>query len=243
MRLTRVFTPGPLANNQTVELTPVAANHVAKVLRARVGEIINVFDGAGHEFRASIQTIKGKSVVVVLGTAVTGTSESPLNIVLTQGISRGERMDWVVQKATELGVAAIVPVITARSVVKLDKQQAAKKYEHWRNIVIGACEQCGRNLLPQLAQPLSLPQHLSSRSDSTLRLVLDPTAPQSLSHLQPVRTIELLIGPEGGLDDDELAGAKHAGFIAVKLGPRVLRTETAAIVALAVLQEKWGDLK
>src|SRR5262245_37666328 len=143
MRLTRLFTPGSLAPNQSVTLTQAAANHVARVLRAKVGDAIAVFDGEGTGLLATISSIKGKSVVVTLGEQCSPILESALRITLVQGVSRGERMDWVVQKATELGVQAVVPALTARSVVKLDRKQAAAKCEHWRTIAINACEQCG----------------------------------------------------------------------------------------------------
>jgi 16S rRNA (uracil1498-N3)-methyltransferase len=242
MRTPRIFTPGPLAADRDFQLTRSAANHVARVLRARPGDVVDLFDGEGNEFRGRIVDIKGTAVVVRLDTAVANASEPALRITLVQGISRGERMDWVVQKATELGVASIVPVITARSVVKLDRDQAEKKHEHWRSIAIGACEQCGRSRLPEIATSISLTQHLRLAGSGSMRVVLDPEATKSLTSLETVTTIELLIGPEGGLDDEELAAAKKAGFVSATLGPRILRTETAAVAALAILQSKWGDL-
>ena len=241
MRITRVYAPAPLATGRSVALTPSGATHLAKVLRVRVGDAVNIFDGAGNEFGAIIETL-GKSVGVRVGERASGAAESPLNITLIQGISRGERMDWVVQKATELGVSTIVPVITARSVVKIDRQQAAKKHEHWRQIMIGACEQCGRNVLPALAQPLTLSQQLSAPANAARRYLLDPLGLQSFSGQSTAQSVELLIGPEGGLDDAEIAAAKLAGFVGVKMGPRVLRTETAAVAALTLLQGMWGDL-
>jgi 16S rRNA (uracil1498-N3)-methyltransferase len=242
MRVNRIYTPGQLAAGKDVELTPTGANHIVRVLRARVGDVIGVFDGEGNEFRAAIASVKGSKVIVRVDAAAISATEAPLRITLTQGISRGERMDWVVQKATELGVASIVPVITARSVVKLDRDQAEKKHEHWRSIAIGACEQCGRSRLPKIATPISLTQHLCSASSAAMRVVLDPEAAKSLTSLEAANTIELLIGPEGGLDNEELAAAKKAGFVSATLGPRILRTETAAVAALAILQAKWGDL-
>jgi 16S rRNA (uracil1498-N3)-methyltransferase len=153
-------------------------------------------------------------------------------------------MDWTLQKATELGVAAIAPVLTARSVVRLDEKQAQKKQSHWRGIVIAACEQCGRSKIPLVSAPVALREHLANARKEGLRLVLSPSAPGSLAGLASLpNKVELLIGPEGGLDDDELLAAQKAGFTAVRLGPRVLRTETAAVVALTVLQALWGDLQ
>jgi len=243
MRLNRIYTPGPLASGNDIALASAAANHVARVLRMRVGDAISIFDGNGGEYRSEIARVTGNEVVVSVGEHVHGTSESPLRITITQGIPRSERMDWALQKATELGVAVIAPVIAARSVVRLDESQGAKKLEHWRSIVIGACEQCGRNRIPQVLQPTSLRNHLATHPKEGLRLVLSPTAPGSLAGLTSMPTkVELLIGPEGGLDDDELIQAQNAGFVPVRLGPRVLRTETAAVTALSVLQAMWGDL-
>jgi 16S rRNA (uracil1498-N3)-methyltransferase len=255
MRLNRIFCDGPLSTGSEVSLPAAGSYHIARVLRLREGAPLSVFDGHGSEFKAEIARVDGDQVTVRLGSQTPGTVESPLRITLTQGISRSERMDWTLQKATELGVAAIVPVLTARSVVRLDEKQAQKKQAHWRGIIIGACEQCGRNRLQEVLPPVTLRQHLSGpRASSSepaaratgrgLRLVLSPTAPASLAGLTSMPSkVELLIGPEGGLDDDELIAAQQAGFLPVRLGPRVLRTETAAVVALTVLQALWGDLQ
>jgi 16S rRNA (uracil1498-N3)-methyltransferase len=244
MRLTRIFCEGPLSRGVEVRLPSAGAYHVARVLRMREGASLSVFDGAGEEFHAEIVRVEGDAVTVLLGEQVTGTAESPLKISLVQGVSRSERMDWTLQKATELGVTAIAPVLSARSVVRLDEKQAQKKQGHWRGIVIGACEQCGRSKVPTVAAPLSLRDYLATSRKDGLRLVLSPSAPGSLAGLASLPSrVELLIGPEGGLDDDELLAAQKAGFVPVRLGPRVLRTETAAVVALTVLQALWGDLQ
>lgn len=244
MRLNRIFCPGPLDEGLETALPAAGAYHVARVLRMREGAPLVVFDGAGGEYRAEIARIDGSAVIVRLSERTSGTAESPLKITLVQGISRGERMDWTLQKATELGVNAIAPVLTARSVVRLDEKQAAKKQDHWRGIVIGACEQCGRTHVPAVGTPKTLRNYLSSVKKEGLRLVLSPSAPGSLAGLASVPAkLELLIGPEGGLDDDEIGAARNAGFTPVRLGPRVLRTETAAVVALSVLQALWGDLR
>jgi 16S rRNA (uracil1498-N3)-methyltransferase len=256
MRLNRIFCEGPLSAEAEVVLPAAGAYHIVRVLRLREGAPLSVFDGAGNEFKAEIARVDGDKVTVRLGSQTPGTLESPLRITLTQGISRSERMDWTLQKATELGVTAIAPVLTARSVVRLDEKQAQKKQAHWRGIVVGACEQCGRNRLPEVLAPASLRDHLAGprtlASEATaraatgrgLRLVLNPTAPASLAGLTSIPSkVELLIGPEGGLDDDELIAAQRSGFMPVRLGPRVLRTETAAVVALTVLQALWGDLQ
>jgi 16S rRNA (uracil1498-N3)-methyltransferase len=210
----------------------------------REGAPLAVFDGEGHEYRAEIVRVDGESVFVRIGAAVPITTESPLRITLIQGISRSERMDWTLQKATELGVTAIAPVLTARSVVRLDEKQSAKKQQHWLGIVSGACEQCGRAKIPQVQQPMTLRNYFANVRKEGLRLVLSPSAPGSLAGLASLPSkVELLIGPEGGLDDDELTNAQKAGFMPVRLGPRVLRTETAGVVALTVLQALWGDLR
>lgn len=244
MRLNRIYCEGPLASGAELRLPSAGAYHVARVLRMRVGAPLSVFDGAGNEFQAEIAQIADDDVTVRLGDQTPGAAESPLRITLVQGVSRSERMDWTLQKATELGVAAIAPVLSARSVVRLDDKQAQKKQAHWRGIVVGACEQCGRAKLPHVSAPIALRDYLSSVRKEGLRLVLSPSAPGSLAGLSSLPSkVELLIGPEGGLDDDELMAAQKAGFMPVRLGPRVLRTETAAVVALSVLQALWGDLQ
>jgi 16S rRNA (uracil1498-N3)-methyltransferase len=244
MRLNRIFCDGPLSEGAEVSLPSAGAYHVSRVLRLREGAPLLVFDGSSGEYQAEITTVDGDNVTVKLAQRTPGTAESPLKVTLVQGISRSERMDWTLQKATELGVAAIAPVLTARSVVRLDEQQAAKKQAHWRAIVIGACEQCGRTRVPNVSTPITLRNYFSSVRKEGLRLVLSPSAPGSLAGLSSLPTkVELLIGPEGGLDDDELTAARSAGYTPVRLGPRVLRTETAAVVALSVLQALWGDLQ
>jgi 16S rRNA (uracil1498-N3)-methyltransferase len=244
VRLTRIFTPGPLELGHEVLLPQAGAYHVARVLRLREGAPLLVFDGEGGEYHAEISRVAGDAVHARLNERRQGTAESPLRITLVQGVSRSERMDWTLQKATELGVAAIAPVLTARSVVRLNEQQVTKKRQHWQAIVVGACEQCGRNHVPPVAAPVPLNRYFADVRKDGLRLVLSPSAPGSLAGLTslPTRT-ELLIGPEGGFDDDELAAAERAGFMPVRLGPRVLRTETASVVALTVLQALWGDLQ
>lgn len=244
MRLNRIYCDGPLASGASVVLPAAGAYHVARVLRMREGASLCVFDGVGVEFLAEITRVDGDHVTVRPDTPTNGSVESPLKITLVQGVSRSERMDWTLQKATELGVTAIAPVLTSRSVVRLDDKQAQKKQSHWHGIVIGACEQCGRNRLPLVSAPVTLKQYLAATRKEGLRLVLCPSAPSSLAGLASLpKKVDLLIGPEGGLEDDELAAAEQSGFIPVRLGPRVLRTETAAVAALTVLQALWGDLQ
>ena len=243
MRLTRVFVELPLTPAADVNLPPAAAIHVGRVLRLREGAAIVAFDGSGSDYRCEIVAVKGDDVRVRVGSRATGLPESPLRITLVQAVSRGERMDWTLQKATELGVRAIVPVLSARSVVRLDDRQADRKLRHWQGIVAGACEQCGRSIVPEIRPPQELSRYFALPARDGQRFVLNPTGPASLAGLATVGPrVELLIGPEGGLDDAELERAAASGYAPVRLGPRVLRTETAGIVALTVLQALWGDL-
>ena len=243
MRVTRVYVEQPLAADAEARNTGDAANHVTRVLRLEAGTELTLFDGRGGEYPARIETLrKGQVVLRVAGKSAIE-RESPLAIDLVQGISRGERMDLVVQKATELGVRRIVPVITERTVVRLDQRQAEKRLRHWRGIAIAACEQCGRNRLPEIASPQPLSVLLAEPAGSCRRLVLSPEASSSVRDLPSDSTdIQLLIGPEGGLSEGERAATLAAGFQALRLGPRILRTETAAIAAVAALQERHGDL-
>jgi 16S rRNA (uracil1498-N3)-methyltransferase len=244
MRLNRVYAGQALAAGSDSARPDAAAFHVARVLRLRSGAPLVLFDGSGSDYSGEIVAVEGDRVRVRVDARSAGLGESPLAITLVQAVSRGERMDWTLQKATELGVRRIQPVLSARSVVRLDEQQAAKKLRHWRAIVAGACEQCGRSVLPELRAPLDLPRFLAESPREGQRIVLSPTGPASLAGFASMAArVELLIGPEGGLEDVELEAAMRAGFAPVRLGPRVLRTETAGIVALAVLQALWGDLQ
>jgi 16S rRNA (uracil1498-N3)-methyltransferase len=243
MRLIRVHVDQPLVPDADVLLPEAAAYHVARVLRLRAGAPIVAFDGSGGDFRCEVLAVEGDRVRIRVGSRAPGLPESPLAITLVQAISRSERMDWTLQKATELGVTAIAPVLSARSVVRLDARQAEKKLRHWQAIVAGACEQCGRSVLPVIRAPQELDAYLANATRDGQRFVLSPSGPASLAGLASVSArVTLLIGPEGGLEDAEFDRAAQAGFSPVRLGPRVLRTETAGIVALAVLQALWGDL-
>ncbi len=242
MRLTRIFTEEPLSAGREIALSAAAAAHVGRVLRLRVGEELTVFDGRGGEYPATISESRGTVLRVRLGAQRPLERESPLRITLGQGVSRGERMDWVVQKATELGVAAIVPLVTERSVVKLDARQAEKRREHWRRIVVAACEQSGRNQLPDVLAPQPFAAWLAGSPGEGARFLLDPAASSGVRSIGPLRAMTLLIGPEGGLAPAERALALQAGFTPLRMGPRVLRTETAAIAALSALQALAGDL-
>ncbi|TLZ29292.1 MAG: 16S rRNA (uracil(1498)-N(3))-methyltransferase [Gammaproteobacteria bacterium] len=242
MRLTRVYLDAPLEAGGRVALTGSAARHLTRVLRLRPGQALTLFNGGGGEYAATIEAVHGEKVAVAVGEAQAIERESPLSLTLAQGVSRGERMDFVVQKATELGASSIVPLLTERSVVRLSAPQAARKLEHWRAIAVSACEQSGRNRLPKVLSPLPLADFLR-QSGSGPRLLLSPTGSTRIQDVPtPVSSVTVLIGPEGGLADAEQSAALAAGFTAVRLGPRILRTETAAIAALTVLQREFGDL-
>jgi 16S rRNA (uracil1498-N3)-methyltransferase len=242
VRLNRVFVDEPIRGRRTLELGGSAANHVARVLRLRAGDALVVFDGRGGEYAATVAGLGKERLTVTVGEHVAAERDPDLAITLVQGIARGERMDMVIQKATELGVARIVPVATERSVVKTSDLRARRKREHWRAIAIAACEQCGRNRLPDVEPPTDWQAWLAGRAPAALSLLLSTRSPTRLGAvLAAVPTIELLIGPEGGLTAAEEDAALAAGFHAVRLGPRVLRTETAAIAALAAIQQQCGD--
>ncbi len=246
MRLTRIHVDGLPAEGALLPLAPRAAAHLTRVLRLKAGAKIAVFDGGGHEHDATIEALRGDRVDIRIGAARQTPPPSRLSITLAQGISRGDRMEYAIQKATELGVTRIVPLFCERSVVKLDERQAERKLEHWLGIAISAAEQCGRADLPELLAPRKLADHLGAARGADpglLRLVLAPHASISARELPGTpAAIEILIGPEGGLADDELALATLAGYTRLRLGPRILRTETAAAAAIAALQTLHGDL-
>ncbi len=242
MRVPRIFHPAPLGAGLTVELEESAANHVARVLRLRPGAPLILFDGSGGEYAATLGAVGKRNVTVELGAHDAREVESPLAITLAQGIAKGERMDYVVQKAVELGVSRIVPLLTEHCAVRLDAERLEKRQRHWQAIAIGACEQSGRNRVPAVAAPLPLAQWLEQESTEP-GLILDPRAAGGIEVLPPPQEgVRLLIGPEGGLSDAEVALARSKGFQGIRLGPRILRTETAALTALAIVQARWGDL-
>lgn len=239
MRLSRFFIDAPLSLGQH-DLPEAQAHYIGRVLRHAVGDAVQLFDGSGQEYLGELIEVGKKSVRVELHESFAGLSESPLRIHLGQGLSRGERMDWAIQKATELGAGEITPIISARCEVRLKDERADKRMAHWRQVAISACEQCGRSVLPVIHAPLELDTWLQ-QIDADLKLVLHPIAEPWVGHTPP-RSLAFLIGPEGGLSDAEVDQAKGAGFHAARLGPRVLRTETAPVVALSVAQQLWGDL-
>ena len=243
MRLIRVFVEAALAPGARVTLDGAAAAHVSRVLRLGAGDDLTLFNGDGHDYPAKIAALGRGTVEAAIAGRAAARAESPLAVTLVQGLARAERMDLVVQKATELGVAAIRPVTTVRSVVKLDRGTRERKRTHWQAIAAAACEQCGRARLPAIAEARPLADVLAERDAAGARLLLAPDAPLSLAAAARGETaIQILVGPEGGLEDAERRAAIDAGFRACRLGPRVLRSETAAIAALAVLQSVAGDL-
>ncbi|QEN50687.1 16S rRNA (uracil(1498)-N(3))-methyltransferase [Pseudomonas protegens] len=238
MRLSRFFIDAPLSLGEH-ELPEAQAHYIGRVLRMAEGAALQVFDGSGTEFRGALVEVGKKRVRVQLNESFAGQAESPLRIHLGQGLSRGERMDWAIQKATELGVSEITPIFSERCEVRLKDERADKRLLHWRQVAISACEQCGRSQVPVIHPPVLLADWIKqARAD--LKLVLHPVAQPLESHAKPA-SLAFLIGPEGGLTDAEVERSHSAGFLPARLGPRVLRTETAPVVALAVAQQLWGD--
>jgi 16S rRNA (uracil1498-N3)-methyltransferase len=243
MRLTRVYIDEALIPHSIVELPPGTASHLAKVLRVRTGDELTLFSGDGREFVGSIESVRGSRVTAAVGNCTDVDRESPFAVTLVQCVPRGDRMDFIVQKATELGVTRIVPVLSQRSVVRLDATQAESKAIHWRAVAVNACEQCGRNRLPVIEAPSALLNYLGGSTPTSPRLVLEPEMESSAAPLDLDAAAEIAIGPEGGFAADELDAFRIAGFARVQLGPRILRTETAAIAALTWLQTRFGDMK
>lgn len=241
MRIPRIFHSQPLAVGHTVELEPDAANHVGRVLRLNVGHELALFCGDNHVYRAKIVAASKKQVAAQVLEQTLADVESPLRIHLVQGISRGERMDFTLQKSVELGVASITPVFTERCGVKLQGERLVKKHQQWQKIVIAACEQSGRNRVPTVHEPITLSAYLEN-ADRPPTLTLEPSAAYSLKTVPVTAELALLIGPEGGFSNAEIAHTHAANCVPVRLGPRVLRTETAALTALAALQANHGDL-
>ncbi|RRJ83502.1 16S rRNA (uracil(1498)-N(3))-methyltransferase [Aestuariirhabdus litorea] len=241
MRNPRIHLPQPMQADARVELNETAANHVARVLRMKAGDPLVLFDGEGNGFQARVDQVEKRRVQVVIESVLESATESPLSIHLGQVMSRGDRMDWAIQKATEMGVTEITPLLSERCEVKLSSDRADKRQQHWQQVAISACEQCGRNRVPRVHPPRPLTQW-ASEQNSDLKLVLHHRTEQSLSSLSAPRTLSLLIGPEGGLSPLEIEQSLKLGFRPTALGPRVLRTETAPVAALALAQYLWGDI-
>ena len=243
MRIPRLYVDQILAIGVPVELDPHSARYLRSVLRLSDGDQVVVFDGRGGEYRALLESSGKTSARIIAKEFDPVERQSPLHIQLAIGISRGERMDLVVQKATELGVAEITPLFTQRCEVKLNQARAIKKNQHWRQIAINACQQCQRNRLPDVRPAATIGEWLWS-SQQGLKLLLDHHGERGIARRAPIdNRVVLLVGPEGGFESSEVAAAERAGFIPLGLGPRVLRTETAPIAALGILQALWGDLQ
>ena len=243
MNLPRFYCRAALSPGAHIELPEPVARHAVRVLRLPPGAPMVLFDGRGGEYLAHIQRIERERVVAELASWQDVERESPLAVTLVQALQAGEKMDFTIQKAVELGVRDIVPVESRRSVLRLSGDRAAKRVAHWQGVAASACEQCGRNQVPLVAPLEKLENWLARPAEASLRLMLAPDADEALVDLPPAPAVQLLIGAEGGLDPQEVLAAKQAGFRPVRMGPRVLRTETAGLAALAILQALWGDFR
>lgn len=237
--------PGP---GGSVSVAGPAAHHALKVIRLRVGDRVVLFNGCGGEFSCVIENVNdGKTMMVRVEKSNPIERDSSLNIMLVQAINSSEKMDYLIQKAVEVGVSSIQPISTERSIVKLDNDRAAKRFVHWQNLVVAACEQCGRNRIPNVHPVLSFSTWLdqtlvSEKNKSGLRLMMVPSGSKRLAEFEkPLGLIDLLIGPEGGFSAAEETAARNTGFHPLNLGPRILRTETAAVAAISAMQVLWGD--
>jgi 16S rRNA (uracil1498-N3)-methyltransferase len=253
VRLTRCYLPGEWRDGTTTILPREQSDHLVKVLRLRSGAAVEIFDGAGHRWQATLADGERSRYQLRIGAALADEPEPRMQLTLLQGLARAEKMDWIVQKATELGVHAIQPLITEFSVVRVDARQSERKAEHWQAVAKSACEQCGRSRLPVVSAPIEMREFTGATATNpdTLRWVLDPGAGDSLVQAAdrlrernaiPAR-LQIVIGPEGGLSAAELQQLVALGAMPFCLGPRILRTETAAVAALALLQGLLGDLR
>jgi 16S rRNA (uracil1498-N3)-methyltransferase len=243
MRTTRVHVDLPLSPGKRIDLPEDAANHLVRVLRMQAGDGCVLFNGDGKDYAATLLAANKRGVEAEIGAATSIDNESPLRIALVQGIARGEKMDWILQKATELGVASVLPVQSDRSEVKLEGERATKRLAHWRSVVVSACEQSGRARIPDVAAAQPLDALLRGALPSTRRFLLDPEADKAIATMEALEgDCVLAVGPEGGWSPRDRKALQAAGFEGLRLGPRVLRTETAGIAAIAALQARFGDL-
>lgn len=243
MSVPRFYYPPPLPSGARCELPPEAAHHASRVLRLRVGDAVQIFDGQGNALDATLHAVEGKRVLLGNLQTCMPAADSNLRIVLAQALCGSEKMDWVIQKATELGAAEIIPLQTQRSVARLAASRADKRARHWHNVAVATCEQCGRNDLPLLQPPQDVGDWLhGTRNGGEGKFILLPGGAGGLSaRPRPQGEVTLLVGPEGGFTADEANLAQQCGFVSILLGPRVLRTETAALAGIAALQTLWGD--
>lgn len=244
MRIPRIFIDEPLRAGIVVLLPEQGGEHVARVLRLERGHPLILFNGDGHEYDATLASLAKRAVTAEVERVREVDRESKLHITLAQGVARGEKMDWILQKATELGVARVVPLVTERTEVKLDEERAERRVAHWRSVVAGACEQSGRTRVPHIEMPVRLDRWLSDLGDdAALRLALLPEGDAVLREFAQMDDgVVLCVGPEGGFSENDVGLLKHARFHGLRLGPRILRTETAGIAAMAALQALAGDL-
>lgn len=242
-RSPRIYVPERLRSGDCVTLGGEQHRYVSQVLRLKRGASLTLFDGTGGEYAALIEEVHRTTCRVHAGAFRDVDTESPLAVRIVQGVGRGVRTDYAIQKAVELGVTSIVPLLTRRGVVRLDAERARRRLAHWHGIIVHACQQCGRNRLPELCEVVALDDWLADYRSGGLDLVLDPQSDAGVSELQYAGgLISFVVGPEGGLDRRERDAAYAAGFIGVSLGPRTLRTETAAVAAMTAIQMRWGDL-
>lgn len=242
MRISRLFIEHDLAEGLLLTLESDAAHYLRNVLRLKKGFLLTVFNGQGGEYAATVHEVQRKAVVLAIGVWHDINLESLLKIELGLSVSRGERMDVAIQKATELGVAVITPVITEHCVVKLTDERRLQRHQHWQSIVYRACEQCGRNIPPTLNVTIDLAQWLSGELPAS-RIIFEPGKMDTLkSYEKPENSVSVLIGPEGGFSEQEVVDAETSGFTALGFGPRVVRNETAAIASIAAMQVLWGDM-
>lgn len=241
MNLGRIYQSTALSIATVLELDAKASHYLAHVLRGKLGDKLTVFNGENYEYEAVIRKINKKSVEIEIISSILRDVESHLELHLAQGIARGEKMDFIIQKAVELGIKTITPLITERCGVKLAGEREEKRLAHWRAIVISACEQCGRNFIPHVNPPVNLEEWLMTKK---LGFVLSPHANEQLQQMSLGKnnSISILIGPEGGLSDEEVRLATDSGLLLLNLGPRILRTETATVAALSILQSHYGDM-
>lgn len=242
MSIPRFYCPTRLIPGGEAILPEAVSRHALSALRLRVGDGLILFNGEGAECTA-VLTHGGRESRARIIECRPADRESPLEVILAQGISSGERMDYTLQKAVELGVGAVQPIVTRRTVVRLDAERRRRRHAHWQGVVMSACEQCGRCRLPEVGEILEYPDWIAaSRGMDALKFILDPKGDRRLRDLPPpVRPVLLLAGPEGGFEPAEREAALAAGFLPLRLGPRILRTETAAVAALAAMQALWGD--
>lgn len=242
MRIPRIYFAGKLKPNSEVTLRIEPSNHILHVLRLKLGSPLILFDGTSGEYNAQLFAIDKQHVIAKVEKFTDREVESPLKIFLGQSISRGEKMDYTIQKAVELGVYKITPLFTEYCNVKLSGERLQKRLQHWQSIAISACEQCGRNRVPSIDCVQDLPTWIQ-QNKSTVSLILYHRAGQTLTDLpQKISTVTILVGPEGGLSDHEIEFAQRYNFIPICFGPRILRTETAALTAISILQSRWGDM-